>query len=125
MALTIPGSERFTSRPIPRGELMDKIHPGLALHQVDGEAVAALDPLTYEVIRHRLWAITQEMGTTLRHMSGSHVVTEGNDFNFAICDELGEEVQVGTYNLALVGSMDLAIFWTLQHRSANPGIATG
>jgi len=125
MAFMIPGSEHFNSRPISKTELMDRIDPSLVLHQVDADLVDALDPLTYEVVRHRLWAITQEMGTTLRHMSGSHVVTEGNDFNFAICDELGEEVQVGTYNLALVGSMDLAIFWTLQHRSANPGIAAG
>ncbi|MFT4011758.1 MAG: hydantoinase B/oxoprolinase family protein, partial [Nocardioidaceae bacterium] len=125
MSVLIPGSERFNSRPIARDELMDRIDPSLALHQVGDDLIDSLDPLTYEVIRNRLWAITQEMGTTLRHMSGSHVVTEGNDFNFAICDELGEEVQVGTYNLALVGSMDLAIFWTLQHRSANPGITEG
>jgi len=125
MAALIPGSEKFNSRPVTRDELMKRIDPGLPLHQVGPDAVDSLDPLTYEVIRHRLWAITQEMGTTLRQMSGSHVVTEGNDFNFAICDELGEEVQVGTYNLALVGSMDLAIFWTLEHRSANPGIEDG
>ncbi|NED78700.1 hydantoinase B/oxoprolinase family protein, partial [Streptomyces sp. SID11233] len=58
-------------------------------------------------------------------MSGSHVVTESNDFNFSICDELGEQVQVGAYNIGLIGSMDLAIVWTLRHRGDNPGIAEG
>ncbi|WP_027935760.1 hydantoinase B/oxoprolinase family protein [Amycolatopsis sp. ATCC 39116] len=122
MTSRIPGADEFTSRPMPREELLRQISPALPLHQAGD---AEVDALTYEVVRHRLWAITQEMGETLRRMSGSHVVTESNDFNFSICDELGEQVQVGTYNIGLIGSMDLAITWTLRHRSDNPGIAEG
>lgn len=125
MKTTIPGSDKFTSRPISRADLLSRISPDLRLHHVDDDRVDQVDALTYEVVRHRLWAITQEMGETLRRMSGSHVVTESNDFNFSICDELGEQVQVGTYNIGLIGSMDLAIYWTLQHRSHNPGISAG
>ncbi|MGI5227921.1 hydantoinase B/oxoprolinase family protein [Actinoallomurus sp. CA-142502] len=125
MKSTIPGSDEFTSRPLPRAELLSRISPRLPLHQLDDEQTHQVNALTYEVVRHRLWAITQEMGETLRRMSGSHVVTESNDFNFSICDELGEQVQVGTYNIGLIGSMDLAVTWTLQHRSDNPGIAEG
>jgi N-methylhydantoinase B len=125
VATRIPGSEVFTTRPMPREQLRARIAPQLELHTVDDDQVAALDPLTYEVVRHRLWAITQEMGETLKRMSGSHAVTESNDFNFTICDELGDQVQVGLYNIGLVGSMDLAIFWTLEHRSRNPGIEEG
>ncbi|WP_306204642.1 hydantoinase B/oxoprolinase family protein [Actinoplanes sp. RD1] len=125
MRTTIPGSETFTSRPLPRAEILERISPALALHQIDDDQAGAVSALTYEVVRHRLWAITQEMGETLRRMSGSHVVTESNDYNFSICDEIGEQVQVGTYNIGLIGSMDLAIFWTLQHRSDNPGIEEG
>ena len=125
MASKIPGADEFTSRPLPRAELLAQISPTLPLHTIDDEQAEQVDALTYEVVRHRLWAITQEMGETLRRMSGSHVVTESNDFNFSICDELGEQVQVGTYNIGLIGSMDLAITWTLRHRSDNPGIAEG
>jgi N-methylhydantoinase B len=125
MSTVIPGSDKFTSRPMSREELLSKIPASLPLHQVDDARVGEVDALTYEVVRHRLWAITQEMGETLRRMSGSHVVTESNDFNFSICDELGEQVQVGIFNIGLIGSMDLAITWTLQHRSENPGIAEG
>lgn len=125
MTNTIPGADHFTSRPMPRDELLTRIPDTLPLHTIDDEHVERVDALTYEVVRHRLWAITQEMGETLRRMSGSHVVTESNDFNFSICDELGEQVQVGTYNIGLIGSMDLAVYWTLQHRSTNPGIAEG
>ncbi|MGN9781298.1 hydantoinase B/oxoprolinase family protein [Nonomuraea sp. ZG12] len=125
MTSRIPGADEFTSRPLPREELLRQISPALPLHQVDDEQAEQVAALTYEVVRHRLWAITQEMGETLRRMSGSHVVTESNDFNFSICDELGEQVQVGTYNVGLIGSMDLAIVWTLRNRSDNPGITEG
>ncbi|MBL0885918.1 hydantoinase B/oxoprolinase family protein [Myceligenerans indicum] len=125
MRNTIPGSEHFTSRPMPRDELLGRIPDTLPLHSVPEDRVGDVDALTYEVVRHRLSAITQEMGETLRRMSGSHVVTESNDFNFSICDELGEQVQVGTFNIGLIGSMDLAVTWTLQHRATNPGIEEG
>ncbi|MFG2304701.1 hydantoinase B/oxoprolinase family protein [Actinacidiphila glaucinigra] len=125
MTSKIPGADEFTSRPLPREELLRQISPSLPLHQIDDDTAERVDALTYEVVRHRLWAITQEMGETLRRMSGSHVVTESNDFNFSICDELGEQVQVGAYNVGLIGSMDLAIVWTLRNRSDNPGIEEG
>jgi N-methylhydantoinase B len=76
-------------------------------------------------VRHRLWSITDEMGETLKRMSGSPIVTDANDFDFAICDEVGQEVQVGLYNTMLAGAVDLAIYWTLQHRVKNPGIREG
>jgi N-methylhydantoinase B len=123
--MPVPGSEVFSSRLIPMDELRARIFPGLRLHEADDAAIEVIDPLTYEVVRHRIWSITDEMGETLKKMSGSASVTEANDFDFAICDELGQEVQVGQYNTMLVASMDLAIYWILQHRSENPGIEPG
>jgi N-methylhydantoinase B len=123
--MAIPGSEAFNSRPLTPGQLRPLIGPTLAMHDVTDAEVNGLDPLTYEVIRHRIWSITDEMGETLKKMSGAPGVTESNDFDFAICDAFGQEVQVGLYNTFLVASMDLAIYWMLQHRSANPGIGPG
>ena len=125
MSMAIPGSERFASRPVDPDTLRAALPESLKVHSVDQEAVDALDPLTYEVIRHRLWSVTEEMGEALKRMSGSPIVTDANDFDFAICDELGQEVQVGLYNTMLVGAVDLAIYWTLQHRATNPGIQEG
>jgi N-methylhydantoinase B len=125
MTMFIPGSEIFSSRPVDPEELRRSLPPGLVTHSVRPELVDELDPLTYEVVRHRLWSVTDEMGEALKRMSGSPIVTDANDFDFAICDELGQEVQVGLYNTMLVGAVDLAIYWTLRHRSANPGIAEG
>ncbi len=125
MTMSIPGSEIFSSRVIEPETLRRMLPPALKTHEVTQAQIDALDPLTYEVVRHRLWSITEEMGEALKRMSGSPIVTDCNDFDFAVCDELGQEVQIGLYNTMLAGAVDLAVFWTLQHRSRNPGIAEG
>ncbi|CAN5373543.1 hydantoinase B/oxoprolinase family protein [soil metagenome] len=125
MTAPIPGSEIFSSRPIDPDTLSRMIGPTVPIHTVTQEQIDAVDPLTYEVIRHRLWSVTDEMGEALKRMSGSPIVTDANDFDFAISDELGQEVQVGLYNTMLVGAVDLAIYWTLRHRAQNPGITEG
>jgi N-methylhydantoinase B len=125
MNMQIPGSERFSSRPVDPATLAASLPSALPVHSVTQDQIDGLDPLTYEVIRHRLWSVTEEMGEALKRMSGSPIVTDANDFDFAICDELGQEVQVGLYNTMLVGAVDLAIYWTLQNRAHNPGIREG
>lgn len=123
--MTIPGADRFSSRPIDPEVLTQSLEGLLPMHTVAQEQIDELDPLTYEVVRHRLWSVTNEMGETLKRMSGSPIVTDANDFDFAICDEVGQEVQVGLYNCMLAGAIDLAIYWTLQHRVKNPGVKEG
>ncbi|NED81081.1 hydantoinase B/oxoprolinase family protein, partial [Streptomyces sp. SID11233] len=66
MTTKIPGSDEFTSRPVPREELLRQISPSVPLHRIDDQRSGEVNALTYEVVRHRLWAITQEMGETLR-----------------------------------------------------------
>ncbi|AHH19902.1 putative hydantoin utilization protein B [Nocardia nova SH22a] len=125
MTAPIPGSEGFASRPEDLDALQRSLPPSVPVHTVTQEQIDSLDPLTYEVIRHRLWSVTDEMGEALKRMSGSPIVTDANDFDFAISDELGQEVQVGLYNTMLVGAVDLAIYWTLRNRADNPGITAG
>lgn len=123
--IPVPGSEKFAYRPRPGAELRTLVGGHVPLHDVDAAAVDAVDPLTYEVIRHRLAAITEEMGEALKRMSGSVVVTDCNDFGNAILDECGNEVQIGLYNTQQCASMDMAVQWTLEHRGSNPGIGEG
>ena len=40
-----------------------------------------MDPITFEVIRHKLQSITEEQAITLKSISGSPVVTDATDFN--------------------------------------------
>jgi N-methylhydantoinase B len=125
MAQYVPGSEKFAARPQMLAEGLDRAAALLNFHDVDEGAIAAVDPLTYEVIRHRLWAITNEMGSALQRMSGSVIVTEINDFNVAIMDQIGDVAQVGLYNLELSASIDIAVKWTIGNRAENPGIHPG
>jgi N-methylhydantoinase B len=122
--IPVAGSERFATSPRTSAELRESVQ-GVRLHDVPAAAVAGLDPLTYEVVRHRLTAITEEMGDALKRMSGSVVVTDCNDFGTAIFDEGGDSVQVGLVNTQLAASLDMAVKWTLQNRAANPGIGPG
>jgi N-methylhydantoinase B len=125
MPIPVPGSERFAYRPSPAAAIRAGLPAGFPIHTIDESLAGDLDPLTYEVVRHRLWAITEEMADALKRMSGSIVVTDCNDFNACVLDETGDEVQIGLYNTQLSASIDMAVKWTLENRAANPGIVDG
>ena len=125
MNAMIPGSEKFATRGGALTHADIDWPAGLRPHTVTDLDVVNVDALTYEVVRHRLAAITTEMGDALRRMSGSLIVSEINDFNVALVDELGEVVQFGLYNVHLSAAGSLAVRWTLQHRATNPGIRPG
>ena len=122
--IPVAGSERFATQPKTPAQIRESVK-GVPLHDIPAAAVADLDPLTYEVVRHRLTAITEEMGDALKRMSGSVVVTDCNDFGTAIFDEGGDSVQVGLVNTQLAASLDMAVKWTLENRAGNPGIGPG
>ncbi len=73
-----------------------------------GAEAGELDPITYEVIRHRLWSINDEACTTLVHASGSPVV-HASDFNFSIYMPGGEMAVVGMLYMIPVGTMALVV----------------
>lgn len=120
----VSGSERFVSALVPTPVLRHGVRH-VTLHDVSDADVAALDPLTYEVIRHRIATITADMGDALKRMSGSVVVTDCNDFGTLILDEGGDSVQMGLFNTQLAAAVDLAVKWTLENRADNPGIHEG
>jgi N-methylhydantoinase B len=124
MPLTpVPGSEIFQSRPYTNEQIRGDLPDTLRLYPIefDGD----VPPLTYEVVRNRIYAITDLMGDVLRRMSGSLAVTDTNDFDVALTDPYGHIVQVGPYNTQLVASIGLAIGWILRNRADNPGIEPG
>jgi len=122
--IQIAGSDRFAYKTKPSAETV-MLAKGVKLHTVSATDIEAVDPLTYEVVRHRLAAITEEMADGLKRMSGSVVVTDCNDFGSTILDESGDAVIVGLYNLELAASVDMAVKWTLEKRSEKPGIRPG
>lgn len=72
------------------------------------EAVETIDPITYEVIRHKLWSINAEGATTVEHVSGSPVV-HATDYNFGIYTADGEMAVIGVYLLVPIYTGAMAI----------------
>src|SRR5439155_678452 len=72
------------------------IDPSLTLHR---EWTDKIDPITYEVIRHNLWNINEELGMTIQRISGSPVAMYAFDLNSSIFTEDGEFIYYGPYQL--------------------------
>ncbi len=98
------------------------ISPKLALHRTWDSAI---DPVTYEVIRHNLWQINEEHGATIQRLSGSPVAMYALDLNPSLLTEDAEFVYFGPYMQYMSGVTDTQVKWTLEHRSDNPEIRDG
>src|SRR5262245_4642004 len=98
------------------------IDPRLRLHS---DFTDKIDPITYEVVRHHLWNINEELGMTIQRISGSPVAMYAFDLNSSIFTEDGEFIYYGPYQLYMSGVSDVQVKWTLEHRSGNPGIFEG
>lgn len=86
---------------------------------------AALDPITFEVIRHKLQAVTEEQGITLQRVSGSPVVTDATDFNNGLYLVDGTIVTMGPQVLFHTGTMTHVIRSIVQDFTDDPGINEG
>jgi len=84
-----------------------------------------IDPITFEVIRHKLEAITEEQAITLKNVSGSPVVTEATDFNVGIYLSDGSIVNMGPQVIFHAGTMSTVIYSIIENFSDNPGINEG
>ena len=68
----------------------------------------AVDPVTFEVVHHRLISISEEQAATLSAISGSPLVNDATDFNTGIFGVHGEIVTLGKtvlYHAASVAEM--------------------
>jgi N-methylhydantoinase B len=81
-----------------------------------------LDPVTYEVISHRLWSINEEGSTTIVHASGSPVV-HGTDYNFGLYTADGDLAVSGVFYMLPIYVMQLMIKEVLANfgDDINPG----
>ncbi|WP_448620351.1 hydantoinase B/oxoprolinase family protein [Geodermatophilus sp. URMC 65] len=105
---------------IPRPELT--IDPALALHT---EADLDVDPITYQVLRSRMWHQNLEHGDIIQRTTGSAPVIYSKDFATALLTEDGEAVVVSPTIQFFSTLADLVVKWTLENRSESPGIAEG
>lgn len=89
-----------------------------------GEARLGVDPVTFEVLNHRLLSITEEMGIQYMRCSGSNVLITGNDAATAIMRADGALVAVGPY-IVTQGNVLPLIVEATQRLSADVGINDG
>lgn len=68
-----------------------------------------LDGTLFEILKHRLWQINDEQGTTVKRVSGSPVASEVQDFNVGIADASGQLIACGMYLLAHVTGLSCVI----------------
>jgi N-methylhydantoinase B len=87
--------------------------------------VSPVDPVTFEVLWHKLMQLAEEMGITYFRTTGSHVVITGTDASSAIMTPEGEAVAVGPYIVTQANVLPLIVRSTIEHCSANPGIGPG
>jgi N-methylhydantoinase B len=105
---------------IPRDQLT--IDPGLALHS---ETELEVDPITYQVLRSRFWHKNLEHGDVIQRVSGSVPVVYSRDYATALLTETGDVVTISPTIVFFSTLADQIVKWTLEHRSAAPGIREG
>lgn len=84
-----------------------------------------VDPITFEVIRHRLLSITDEQAATLAAVSGSTLVNEATDFNTGLYRAFGEVVTMGRTVTFHAASLSLMVKHVIEDCAENPGINPG
>lgn len=84
-----------------------------------------IDPITFEVVRNKLAAITEEQAITLKSVSGSPVVMDATDFNNGIYLADGSIVTMGPQVIFHAGTMSTVIKSIIENFSENPGINEG
>jgi N-methylhydantoinase B len=106
-------------RPSP--DWRDRIASSVVLSSQSNDDI---DPITFEVIRHRLWTINIAHGEMVVRISGSPVF-QALDFNMCILTEDAEVVMNAPYLQYLDSGAPLAIPYILEHLSADPGVYEG
>lgn len=89
------------------------------------EVANGVDPVTFEVIRHRLLGITDEQAARLSAISGSKNVTEMSDFNVGIYLPDGSVATMGRTILFHAYSMAAMVHHVMEDCAENPGIGPG
>jgi N-methylhydantoinase B len=85
----------------------------------------SVDPITFEVVRHRLVSISEEQAATLSAISGSPLVNDATDFNTGIFRANGEIVTLGKTVLYHAASVAEMIKHIVADCAESPGIRPG
>ncbi len=98
------------------------IDPSVPLHEDFDRDV---DPVTYQVLRSRFWNLNLDHSEVIKRVSGSPLIVYMDDFDTSLLTECGDTLVCGPSIQYFTGHGDMAVKWTLENRSANPGISDG
>lgn len=87
--------------------------------------MSTIDPVTFEVLWHKLMQLAEEMGLAYFRTTASHVVITGTDASSAVMLPDGEAVTVGPYIVTQANVLPLIVRSTIEQCSENPGIGPG
>jgi len=100
---------------------MDRVSEELPLFE---EIDEQLDPVTFEVIRNRLWTINIAHGEAMTRISGSPTF-QALDFNMCIMTEAAEIAMNAPFLQYLASGSPMAIRYVMENYSGDPGIHEG
>lgn len=80
-----------------------------------------IDPIRFEVLRHRFAALCEEMGTVLQRSAFSANIKERRDFSCAVFDADGEMLAQAAHIPVHLGSMPLSVQAALAGSPLHPG----
>src|ERR1700730_13897028 len=89
------------------------------------EAAPDIDPVTFEVILHRLLAIAEEMGIKYMRTSGSPILVGAYDASTGITLPDGDLVALGPYITTQGNVLPIIVRSVLEKSTRNPGIHAG
>lgn len=84
-----------------------------------------LDPITLEVLRHRLLIVNDEMGRIASQLSGSPVVYEAKDFNAALLTPAGDSLFIGIYMSRLSLCLNTTVKTIIERFADSVGFEDG
>jgi N-methylhydantoinase B len=88
-------------------------------------AERSFDPVTFEVITHKMWQILKEAGYALVHVTGSPVVTDVGEHMESFYDRDGNSALAGGGISSHIMSGSFAIKHIIREYEENPGIHEG
>ena len=86
---------------------------------------STLDPITLEVLRHRLMMINDEQARVASQLSGSPVVYEAKDFNSAMLTPEGDSLFIGIFMTRLSLCLNAAVKTVLDRFADTVGLNDG
>ena len=84
-----------------------------------------LDPVTFEILRHRLEEVVHEAYYTMARVSGNAVITEAGDHEESILDAMGNTVMAGGGIVEWTHCLEYGAKFISENYEENPGIHEG